>query len=141
MEGFNENWIQLQNERDITFTNLSPGDYNLMVQGSNNDGVWNNEGKELAITVLPPWWRTNYAYAAYFLIIIGSLYSIRRFEINRREQKAQVRETELKMKATEAEKRALQIENERKTKELDDARQMQLSMLPKELPPSDLLTL
>ena len=38
------------------------------------------------------------------------------------------------IKATEAEKRALEIENERKTKELEEARQLQLSMLPKELP-------
>jgi serine phosphatase RsbU (regulator of sigma subunit) len=45
-----------------------------------------------------------------------------------------VRESELRIKATEAEKRVLQIENERKTKELEEARQLQLSMLPKELP-------
>ena len=45
-----------------------------------------------------------------------------------------MRENELRIKATEAEKRAIQIENDRKTKELEEARQLQLSMLPKELP-------
>jgi serine phosphatase RsbU (regulator of sigma subunit) len=40
----------------------------------------------------------------------------------------------MSIKATEAEKRALEIENERKTKELEEARQLQLSMLPKKLP-------
>jgi serine phosphatase RsbU (regulator of sigma subunit) len=59
---------------------------------------------------------------------------VRRFEINRREQKSKLRENELRLKATEAEKRAIEIENERKTKELEEARQLQLSMLPKELP-------
>ena len=59
---------------------------------------------------------------------------LRRFELNRREQKAKIRENELRLKATQAEKRAIEIENERKTKELEEARQLQLSMLPKELP-------
>ncbi|MBM2842109.1 MAG: Serine phosphatase RsbU, regulator of sigma subunit, partial [Bacteroidetes bacterium] len=60
--------------------------------------------------------------------------SARRFEINRREQKAQVRESQLRAKAAEAEKRVLEVENERKTKELEEARELQLSMLPKDVP-------
>jgi ligand-binding sensor domain-containing protein/serine phosphatase RsbU (regulator of sigma subunit) len=134
LEGFNENWIQLGNNHTITFTNLSPDDYVLRVIGSNNDGVWNEEGASLFIEVTPPWWRTNIAYTIYVLIFIGALLGIRRFENNRREQKAKMRENELRLKATEAEKRAIEIENERKTKELEEARELQLSMLPKELP-------
>ena len=134
LEGFNENWIQLGSNHNVTFTNLSPGDYNLKVIGSNNDGIWNEKGASLFITVTPPWWRTNIAYALYIIFLVGALLGVRRFEINRREQKAKIRETELRIKATEAEKRAIEIENERKTKELEEARMLQLSMLPKELP-------
>ncbi|MBT8380492.1 MAG: SpoIIE family protein phosphatase [Ignavibacteria bacterium] len=134
LEGFNENWIQLGNNRTVTFTNLSPGDYNLIVTGSNNDGLWNETGRSLYVEVTPPWWRTNIAYAIYILSFLGFLYGVRRFEIKRREQKTKLRENELQLKATEAEKRAIQIENDRKTKELEEARQLQLSMLPKELP-------
>jgi ligand-binding sensor domain-containing protein/serine phosphatase RsbU (regulator of sigma subunit) len=134
LEGFNDNWIQLGNNNTVTFTNLSPGDYNLIVTGSNNDGLWNDEGKSLFIEVTPPWWRTNIAYAFYIITFFGLLYGLRRFEINRREQKTKLRENELRLKATEAEKRAIQIENDRKTKELEEARELQLSMLPKELP-------
>jgi serine phosphatase RsbU (regulator of sigma subunit) len=134
LEGFNENWIQLGNNHSVTFTNLSPDDYNLRVIGSNNDGVWNEEGTSLFIHVSPPWWKTNIAYSLYLLTFLSILYTIRRFENNRREQKAQIRESALRIKATEAEKRALEIENKRKTKELEEARQLQLSMLPKQLP-------
>jgi ligand-binding sensor domain-containing protein/serine phosphatase RsbU (regulator of sigma subunit) len=134
LEGFNENWIQLGNNHSVTFTNLSAGEYNLQVIGSNNDGVWNEEGESLKIFVSPPWWKTNIAYGFYFIAIFSLLFGLRRYEINRREQKAQIRESALQIKATEAEKRALEIENERKTKELEEARQLQLSMLPKELP-------
>jgi serine phosphatase RsbU (regulator of sigma subunit) len=134
LEGFNENWIQLGNNHSVTFTNLSPGNYNLRVVGSNNDELWNEKGASLFIEVTPPWWRTNIAYSIYGVIFVSVLLGIRKFENDRREQKALVRETELRMKATEAEKRAIEIESERKTKELEEARDLQLSMLPKELP-------
>ena len=134
LEGFNENWIQLGSNNKVTFTNLSAGDYVLKVIGSNNDGVWNEEGTSLLIHVSPPWWKTNIAYGIYFIAFFGFLFGVRRIEINRREQKAKIRESALRIKATEAEKRALEIENERKTKELEEARKLQLSMLPKELP-------
>ena len=134
LEGFNENWIQLGNNHNVTFTNLSPGDYTLRVIGSNNDALWNEKGTSLLIHVAPPWWRTNIAYGIYIIALFSFLYTVRRFEINRREQKSKLRENELRLKATEAEKRAIEIENERKTKELEEARQLQLSMLPKELP-------
>ena len=134
LEGFNENWIQLGNNHSVTFTNLSAGEYNLWVIGSNNDGVWNEDGASLLIVISPPWWKTKTAIGFYFLAIFSILFGLRRYEINRREQKAQIRESALRIKATEAEKRTLEIENERKTKELEQARQLQLSMLPKELP-------
>ena len=65
---------------------------------------------------------------------LAFLYGIRSAEIKRREQKTQIRESQLRAKAAEAEKRVLEAENERKTKELEDARQIQLSMLPKDVP-------
>ncbi len=134
LDGVNENWIQLGNNHSVTFTNLSPGEYYLRVIGSNSDGVWNEKGVSLLFEVSPPWWKTNIAYGFYLISFFGLMFSARRFELNRREQKAQIRESALMLKATEAENRALEIENERKTKELEEARQLQLSMLPKELP-------
>jgi len=141
LEGFSENWIQLGTDHRATFTNLDAGEYVFRVRGSNNDGVWNNEGTSLNLTVTPPWWKTRWAYFGYVLLVASVLYGARRAEINRREQKAQVRESQLRAKAAEAEKRVLEVENERKTKELEEARQLQLSMLPRELPKLDHLEL
>lgn len=136
LEGFNENWINLGRDRRATFTNLDGGEYLLRVRGSNDDGIWNNDGAMLNLIVTPPWWKTRWAYGSYIILFLVFLYLTRRFEINRQMQKARMRESELHAKAIEAENRVLEIENERKTKELDDARQLQLSMLPKELPQS-----
>ncbi len=81
LEGFNDNWIHLGTKRDVTFTNLDPGEYTLRVKGSNNDGVWNEEGASLKITITPPWWKTWWAYGFYGLCILSLLYGIRRFEL------------------------------------------------------------
>ncbi len=134
LEGYSDNWIQLGSDHVATFTNLDGGNYTLRVRGSNNDGVWNEEGAALKLTVTPPWWKSTWAYVSYIILALGFLYGVRQFEINRREQKARMRESELRAKAVEAEKRALEAENERQTKELEDARKLQLSMLPREIP-------
>ena len=134
LEGYSDNWIQLGTDHQATFTNLDGGEYTLQVKGSNNDGIWNEDGASIRMIVTPPWWKTRWAYGGYALLVLGFLYSVRRFETNQREQKAKMRESELHAKAVEAEKRALEAENERQTKELEDARKLQLSMLPKEVP-------
>ncbi|MDR3665708.1 MAG: triple tyrosine motif-containing protein, partial [Ignavibacteriaceae bacterium] len=100
LEGFNKNWIQLENNNSVTFTNLSPGEYKLRVIASNNDGLWNYKGASLFIKVTPPWWKTNIAYSFYIIFFAGFLYVVRRSELNRREQKARIRENELQLKAT-----------------------------------------
>ena len=134
LEGYSDNWIQLGRERKATFTNLDGGSYVLRVKGSNNDGTWNEQGASLNIIVQPPWWKTRWAYSGYALLVFGFFFTLRRFELNRREQKTRIRESELREKAIVAEKRVLEAENERQTKELEDARMLQLSLLPKDVP-------
>jgi len=80
LEGFNENWIQLGTKRDVTFTNLDPGEYTLRVKGSNNDDVWNEEGASLKITITPPWWKTWWAYTIYGLMFAGAVFGYIRYK-------------------------------------------------------------
>jgi len=58
LEGYDTMWINLGNQRTITYTNIEPGNYTFKVISSNNDGVWNNSAQTLKIEILPPWWRT-----------------------------------------------------------------------------------
>ena len=99
LEGYSDQWIQLGTERRVSFTNLDPGDYTLRVKGSNNDGVWNEEGTSLKIIVTPPWWQTSWAYAGYVMLFGAALYGWRRFELNRVKLR-----NEVKMKNFEAQK-------------------------------------
>ena len=85
LEGYNQNWVELGTRREINFTNLSPGKYTLKVKGSNNDGVWNEQGKSLQISILPPWWSTWWAYTLYALILLSLLYAAYKYRINQLE--------------------------------------------------------
>ena len=71
LDGLDENWIELGNRHQISFTNLDPGSYNLKVKGSNSDGVWNEAGINLPIFVSAPPWMQWWAYALYGLIAAG----------------------------------------------------------------------
>lgn len=91
LEGFNEDWIYTSSKNRLaTFTNLAPGTYTLLVKSANNDGIWNEKPVELKITIVPPFWRTNIAYFIYFLLFIGFLMALRRFEIIRSTKKHQL---------------------------------------------------
>ena len=50
-------WREASTSRRASYVNVPPGRYTFLVQGSNNDGVWNEEGDQVRITVVPPWWR------------------------------------------------------------------------------------
>lgn len=109
--------------------------------GINGDGVWNEEGAALRIVVNPPWWRTLWAYILYAFLLTGAVYLIVLFERNREREKGELVEAELRAQAAElqsrtveAEARVLKLENDRKAHELEEARKLQLSMLPTRLP-------
>jgi C4-dicarboxylate-specific signal transduction histidine kinase len=53
-----------------SFTNLDPGNYTFRVKGSNNDGVWNENGTFINIMIHPPFWKTKLAYIVYVVIFL-----------------------------------------------------------------------
>ncbi|MCF8345692.1 MAG: response regulator [Bacteroidales bacterium] len=83
LEGVDEDWVKSGNRRFVNYTGIGPGSYLFRVKGSNNDGVWNDEGVSMHITILPPPWKTWWAYALYVFFIILILFSIIRFYLRR----------------------------------------------------------
>lgn len=80
--GLQSEWSPSTTSHQITFTNLTPGHYHLEVRGANNWDIWSKEPATLNIIVLPPWWRTWWAYSIYTLLILmlmaGLIYSQKR---------------------------------------------------------------
>ena len=70
MEGIDKDWNYIGNKRSATYTTLDPGTYTFKVKGSNNDGVWNEQGTSLKIVILPPFWKTPWFR---FLLTITSV--------------------------------------------------------------------
>jgi len=58
MEGLEKEWNYVGNRRFVTYTTLPAGDYVFHVKGANSDGVWNDRGLALKITIRPPFWKT-----------------------------------------------------------------------------------
>jgi diguanylate cyclase (GGDEF)-like protein len=89
LEGFDEDWIDAGGLRRATYTNLSPRSYTFRVKATNNDGVWNEDGLSVQVTVIPPPWRTWWAYTLYGLSLIGIAYAYARKQAARLEREAE----------------------------------------------------
>ncbi len=84
LEGFNKSWTYVDaGQRLAQYTNLPHGDYTFMVKATNSDGVWNEKPATVQLRILPPWWKTWWAYLLYGLTAIGIIYGIRRVELTR----------------------------------------------------------
>lgn len=81
LEGFDEDWIQSGNVNSATYTNLDPGTYTFRVKGTNNDGIWNEAGTSIQITVLPPWYMTWWFRLLALAAIATILYFIYRYRL------------------------------------------------------------
>jgi ligand-binding sensor domain-containing protein len=72
LEPFDEDWNYIGSNRQATYTNLSAGTYLFKVKGSNNDGVWNEEGTSITIHILPPFWNTIW----FRILLVGMLAAV-----------------------------------------------------------------
>lgn len=113
MEGYDEDWIYVGSRRFTTYTNLREGKYIFRVKAANSDGVWNEEGASMVIKILPPIWRTWWAYILYFLLTTLFIYLFAKYR-----EKKQIKK----------------LEDERKNGELAEAKALQERLLPKHNP-------
>jgi len=60
LAGLDRDWVEAGARRTAYYSRLPPGDYRFEVMACNNDGVWNEAGASLAITVLPHFWETGW---------------------------------------------------------------------------------
>ena len=129
LDGMDDDW-QLAGSRQVAYyTNLPAGNYEFKVEACNVNGEWNGKVSRLGLKILPQWWQTIWAYIAYILIVIFVVLQILKY--NDRKMYEKVEEQSVRDKEV-ADKIILHNEIKRKTKELEFARKVQLSMLPKE---------
>lgn len=103
LEGFDKDWVNAGTKRSATYTNLGPGTYTFKVKAANSDGIWNTKGDQVTLTVLPPWYRTWWAYGLFSVLIGGLIFGIvwlqRRRLMKKEQERAKLREAELRAEA------------------------------------------
>ncbi len=91
--GLDEDWIDAGDRRTANYNRIPPGRYKFVVIAANSDGVWNTEGQNIEIVVVPPFWRTSWflALALFFLgciIVLAHRRRVRHLRRKHEEQKA-----------------------------------------------------
>lgn len=92
LEGFDKEWVEQGNRRRATYTNLDAGDYLFRVRAANSDGVWNEEGLSIPVSVAAAPWETPWAYAAYLAVMFLALGGVMSWQRRRLQQAAQIRQ-------------------------------------------------
>jgi signal transduction histidine kinase len=75
LEGYDNDWQEVVDRRQATYTNLSPGHYRFHVKAANNSGVWNEEGARIDFSILPAFYQTAWFRVACVVLLIGMTWS------------------------------------------------------------------
>jgi signal transduction histidine kinase/ligand-binding sensor domain-containing protein len=111
LEGFrNETWNEINTRRYGRYTNLPGGTYTLRIRGSNNDGLWNEEGISLRITIVPPFWATWWFRGIAILALIVAGVTGYRLRVRSVEERSQELAALVKERTHEVEQRRRELE-------------------------------
>ena len=110
LEGLEKDWIQVGSRRFGRYTNLPGRTYTLRVKGSNNDGVWNEAGLSLKVTVVPPFWATWWFRGAVVLLVAGVVVGGYRVRLSSIRARSRELESEVEERTYEIERRRQELE-------------------------------
>jgi len=123
MEGFDKDWNYTDASRRLaTYTNLNPGKYTFRVKASNNDGVWNETGTSVKITILPPWWLTWWFKILVPILIIAFSIGYYFYRVNALKKQKRYLEGIVKLRTREVEEKNSKLTQQ--TEELSQMNQM-----------------
>ena len=114
MEGLEEKWNEAGTRRNATYTNIPPGEYTFRVKAANSDGVWNEEGKFIHITIHPPWWETVWFRILAVAAIIAGLVGFFRYRTGALRRQKLALELTVRERTTEVVRQKHMIEEKQK---------------------------
>lgn len=113
LENYDEDWVLANaTQRRAEYRKVDPGTYRFVVTGSNNDGVWNQNGISLTIIIRPPWWRTWIFRLSAALILITIIWSIILLRIRsiRKKHEVEKKMLSIEKQVFELEQKALRLQ-------------------------------
>lgn len=111
LDGYDTRWQYTgASNRVANYTRLPAGNYTFRLKGSNENGLWSDTERTLAVEILPPPWKTGWAYASYTLAALFLIAAVYRSMRNRiREKQRRQLEALEKAKAEEINHAKLQF--------------------------------
>ena len=83
LTGADDDWVESSVANSATYAHLEPGHYTFEVISGGSRGIWTGKAVALTIHILPPWWRTGWAYTAYSILLGLSIFFIYRFQLKK----------------------------------------------------------
>jgi ligand-binding sensor domain-containing protein len=91
LEGLDTDWIYTDaSKRFANYTTLPHGEYVFRVKGSNNDGIWNEEGTSIKLTITPPFWVTWWFRTLVLLVLLGIAFMSYRYSLRNARMKIEL---------------------------------------------------
>ncbi|HXU21034.1 MAG TPA: two-component regulator propeller domain-containing protein [Verrucomicrobiae bacterium] len=72
LDGFDREWTDTGNRRDVIYTNIPPGEYRFRVIACNEDGVWNKTGASLSFILKPHFYQSR-LFGGFCLLAVSAL--------------------------------------------------------------------
>lgn len=83
LDGLDHDWVYANERRYASYTNLDPGTYILRVKAANNDGLWNEDGLAVSVTILAPYWKTWW-FRVFAVVAFGAaLFGLYRYRVHK----------------------------------------------------------
>jgi signal transduction histidine kinase/ligand-binding sensor domain-containing protein len=101
LEGFDREWVDAGTRRVGRYTNLPGGTYTLHVKGSNSDGIWNEGGLALQVTVVPPFWATAWFRGLAGMVVAAAGLAVFRLRIRAVENRSRALESQVSQRTAE----------------------------------------
>ena len=73
LEGVDNDWNTTNTQRQVTYNNLTAGEYRFLISACNNSEIWSEPENMLTIVIKPAPWFSWWAYLIYSAIIVGIL--------------------------------------------------------------------
>ena len=110
LEGFDDDWKYIGNQKNAAYTNIDEGTYTFKVKSSNSNGVWNPNEKSVKIILLPAPWHTWWAYLIYLGLMATLIYFAKKLILIRIQERNELKNEKIeKEKLEEINKLKLQF--------------------------------
>jgi signal transduction histidine kinase/ligand-binding sensor domain-containing protein/DNA-binding response OmpR family regulator len=91
LEGLEKDWNYVKYQRSATYRYLQPGTYTFKVKATNQDNIWQEDYATLTISILPPWYKSWWAYVLYTVMGVLAVYGFTRYKATQAKLKYRIR--------------------------------------------------